>query len=91
MPECPAPASTQPDKIVELHQLNTLLHSALRTLPQRDQKLMNLYYTNQMTMKQIGTILKVNESRVCQIHKTSLEKLGATLRASGIASTYAFV
>jgi len=34
-----------------------------------------LYYTNEMTMKEIGGVLGINESRVSQIHKSALEKM----------------
>jgi len=42
-----------------------------------------LYYTNEMTMKEIGAILGVNESRVSQIHKTALNKDGDGARIHG--------
>ena len=43
------------------------------------------------TMKQIGDELGVNESRVSQIHKTALEKLGVALRGLGYGSVHAFL
>jgi RNA polymerase sigma factor for flagellar operon FliA len=46
-----------------------------------------MYYDQDRTMKQIGSELGVNESRVSQIHKTALEKLNAALQASGYRST----
>jgi RNA polymerase sigma factor for flagellar operon FliA len=49
-----------------------------------------LYYTNEMTMKEIGSILGINESRVSQIHKSALEKMAAALAANGIISSHAF-
>ena len=49
-----------------------------------------LYYTNEMTMKEIGEVLGVNESRVSQIHKMALERMAANLRSAGIASAEAF-
>ena len=87
MPEFPAPASTRPDKIVERKQLSSALQGAIGTLPDRYQKVVSLYYTGQLTMKEIGTKLAINESRVCQIHKIALGKLEVALRASGISST----
>ena len=42
-------------------------------------------------MKQIGTVLGVNESRVSQIHKAALEKLGAALRENGFPSPEVFL
>jgi RNA polymerase sigma factor for flagellar operon FliA len=49
-----------------------------------------LYYTNNLTMKEIGGILGVNESRVSQIHKSALEKMAAALEAVGIHSSHVF-
>jgi RNA polymerase sigma factor for flagellar operon FliA len=49
-----------------------------------------LYYTNEMTMKEIGCVLGINESRVSQIHKAALEKMNVALCGAGIFSASAF-
>jgi RNA polymerase sigma factor for flagellar operon FliA len=49
-----------------------------------------LYYHNELTMKEIGSILGVNESRVSQIHKSALERMQTALGGSGIHSAAAF-
>jgi RNA polymerase sigma factor FliA len=49
-----------------------------------------LYYTRELTMKEIGSILGVNESRVSQIHKSALGKMALALQASGITSSQSF-
>jgi RNA polymerase sigma factor for flagellar operon FliA len=49
-----------------------------------------LYYTRELTMKEIGSVLGINESRVSQIHKSALEKMNATLKMTGITSSHAF-
>jgi RNA polymerase sigma factor for flagellar operon FliA len=43
-----------------------------------------------MTMREIGGILGINESRVSQIHKSALGKMAMALQASGITSSQAF-
>jgi RNA polymerase sigma factor for flagellar operon FliA len=48
-----------------------------------------LYYTNDLTMKQIGDVLGVNESRVSQIHKTALKRMAGVLESEGIGSSAA--
>jgi RNA polymerase sigma factor for flagellar operon FliA len=48
-----------------------------------------LYYTNDLTMKQIGEMLGVNESRVSQIHKIALKKMAGVLQSEGICSAEA--
>jgi RNA polymerase sigma factor for flagellar operon FliA len=76
----------QPDRMCERNQLQMTLARALETLPERYQKVVFLYYTNDMTMKEIGDLLGVNESRVSQIHKTALKKMAVALQSEGIAS-----
>jgi RNA polymerase sigma factor for flagellar operon FliA len=71
-------------------QLREALSSAMKTLPVRYQKVVTLYYTNEMTMKEIGGMLGINESRVSQIHKAALEKMAAALGQAGIHDAQAF-
>ena len=89
-PDFPSKPELQPDRICARHQLRQVLGSAVSTLPERYQKVVCLYYTNEMTMKEIGTILGINESRVSQIHKTALEKMANVLQDAGIRSSRAF-
>jgi RNA polymerase sigma factor for flagellar operon FliA len=49
-----------------------------------------LYYTGDLTMKEIGDVLGVNESRVSQIHKSALRRMAAALESEGIHSPRAF-
>jgi RNA polymerase sigma factor FliA len=76
----------QPDRMCERRQLQSTLARAINTLPKRYQKVVFLYYTNDMTMKEIGDVLGVNESRVSQIHKTALQKMAGVLQSEGIHS-----
>jgi len=80
----------RPDLMCERKQLQTTLARAMETLPERYQKVVFLYYTNDMTMKEIGDMLGVNESRVSQIHKTALKKMQVALQSEGIHSAEAF-
>ena len=74
---------------MQRRQLRITLERAIGQLPARYQKVVFLYYTNQMTMKQIGDLLGVNESRVSQIHKVALKKMQGTLASEGICSASA--
>jgi RNA polymerase sigma factor FliA len=89
-PDFPSNPETQPDSICAREQLRAVLTVAMKTLPERYQKVVLLYYTNEMTMKEIGGILGINESRVSQIHKSALEKMQAALQSTGITSSQAF-
>ena len=89
-PDFPATAETQPDSMCAREQLRSVLGVAMKTLPERYQKVVVLYYTNEMTMKEIGGVMGINESRVSQIHKSALEKMATALQANGITSSQAF-
>jgi RNA polymerase sigma factor for flagellar operon FliA len=89
-PDFPSTPDTQPDVMCAREQLRSMLSVAMRGLPERYQKVVVLYYTNEMTMKEIGGMLGINESRVSQIHKSALEKMAAALTSAGITSSSAF-
>jgi RNA polymerase sigma factor for flagellar operon FliA len=89
-PEFAATPELRPDRMCERHQLQTTLARAIETLPERYQKVVCLYYTNDLTMKEIGDVLGVNESRISQIHKTALKKMAVVLQSEGIDSVAAF-
>src|SRR5713226_8207970 len=89
-PDFPSKPETQPDNMCAKEQMRLVLTTAMKALPERYQKVVMLYYTNEMTMKEIGGVLGINESRVSQIHKSALEKMQVVLQASGISSSHAF-
>jgi RNA polymerase sigma factor for flagellar operon FliA len=90
-PEFAASEDTQPDMMYVRHEMSTVLGQAMQALPERYQKIVSLYYTSEMTMREIGEVLGINESRVSQIHKTALEKMAAILQSAGIHSSEALV
>jgi RNA polymerase sigma factor for flagellar operon FliA len=68
--------------------MRSALGDAMKVLSDRYQKVVFLYYAKEMTMREIGGLLGINESRVSQIHKSALDKLA--LQANGITSSHAF-
>jgi RNA polymerase sigma factor for flagellar operon FliA len=86
----PGKPETQPDFICVRKELRSVLGEAIKTLPERYQKVVMLYYTKQLTMKEIGAIIGVNESRVSQVHKLALEKMAIALHHSKIDSIHQF-
>jgi RNA polymerase sigma factor for flagellar operon FliA len=62
----------------------------MKTLPLRYRQVVTLYYDRDMTMKEIGGVLGVNESRVSQIHKSALARMQTALVSSGIQSVAMF-
>jgi RNA polymerase sigma factor FliA len=89
-PDFPSKPETQPDNMCSQGQLRSVLGVAMKALPERYQKIAFLYYTNEMTMKEIGGIMGINESRVSQIHKSALEKMQVVLQSNGVYSVHAF-
>jgi RNA polymerase sigma factor for flagellar operon FliA len=89
-PDFPAKPESQPDSMCVQEQLKSMLGTAMRALPERYQRVVMLYYTNELTMKEIGAQLGINESRVSQIHKSALEKMAVVLEQNGIRSSAAF-
>ena len=88
--EFAATPELEPDRMCARRQMQSSLAEAMKTLPERYQRVVFLYYTNDMTMKEIGELLGVNESRVSQIHKNALQKMAVALQSAGIHSAEAF-
>lgn len=90
VPEFAATPDLRPDRMAQNHELKNTLARAIGRLPERYQKVVFLYYTNNLTMREIGDVLGVNESRISQIHKTALKRMAVVLESEGIASAEAF-
>jgi RNA polymerase sigma factor FliA len=88
--DAPATPADRPDELFARSEMRERLSSAMKTLPERYQQVVTLYYDRDLTMKEIGGILGVNESRVSQIHKCALERMQSVLTGSGISSAAAF-
>lgn len=70
-----------PDESLERVEISRRLLEAIAKLPRREQKLIDLYYFSDATMKQIGAKLGVNESRISQLHAKAIRQLRANLAA----------
>lgn len=71
--------SPDPLNVVEEAENKKLLAEAINTLGERDQLILSLYYSEGLTLKEIGQVLEVSESRVCQLHTQVMKKLRKTL------------
>lgn len=60
-------------------ELKRTLAHALNQLAEREQLLLTLYYQHELNMKEIAQVLKLTESRVCQLHKAALASLNSIL------------
>jgi RNA polymerase sigma factor for flagellar operon FliA len=61
-------------------QFQQHLAAAIASLPEREQLVMSLYYDEELNLKEIGEVLGVSESRVCQIHGQALVRVRARLK-----------
>ena len=73
------------DEVVEENELVERLSAAIDSLPPRDRLVLNLYYHEELTLKEISRVIEVSESRVSQIHTAAVMKLRAVLRTSQLA------
>jgi RNA polymerase sigma factor FliA len=62
------------------HRMREALVEAIKVLPEREQYVMSMYYEHDMNLKEIAAVLKVTESRVCQLHSQSIARLRVKLR-----------
>jgi len=56
------------------------LIEAIENLPEREQILMGLYYEQELNLKEIGAVMNVSESRVCQLHSQAIARLRAYMK-----------
>jgi RNA polymerase sigma factor for flagellar operon FliA len=77
----------QPEVIVEHADFMRAVTQAIAELPERDQLLMQLYYVEELNLKEIGEIVGVTESRVSQLLTATVKKLRATLQIEVEAKT----
>jgi RNA polymerase sigma factor for flagellar operon FliA len=73
---------SQPDPLASLvsGRERQVLCQAIQELAEKERLVLTLYYFEELTMKEIGQILKVTESRVCQIHSKAIVHLKARLQ-----------
>jgi len=60
-------------------EMKHLLSQAIGELPEKEQRLLSLYYYEELTMKEVGEVLGIGESRVSQIHSLSMVRLRTRL------------
>jgi RNA polymerase sigma factor for flagellar operon FliA len=68
-----------PDAAYEKTETRERIRVAIQSLPWRERKVIGLYYYGEVTMKQIGAAIGVNESRVSQLHARAIRRLREAL------------
>ena len=77
LPESP---DDGPMDLLEQDQFRDALAEAVRALPKREQLVMSLYYDDELNLREIGEVLGVSESRVCQIHGQAVIRVRARIQ-----------
>lgn len=72
--------SLGPFDILAGRHFKRALAQAVSLLPDREKQLMGMYYEQEMNFKEIGAVLGVSESRVCQLHSQAITRLRSRLR-----------
>ena len=77
LPESP---DEGPEDALEDDQFRDALAEAIETLPEREQLVLSLYYDEELNLREIGEVLEVSESRVCQIHGQAVLRIRSRLK-----------
>jgi len=77
-----ADPSEGPVDLFEVEEMRHLLADAITRLPEREKVVLTLYYYEGLTLAEIGDVLGVTESRVCQIHTKSILQLRSRMLAA---------
>ncbi len=74
-----SPQSLNPDIIVEKDEMKRVIVQSINELPEKEKKVLVLYYYEDLTLKEIGQVLEVTESRISQLHTKAIMRLRAKL------------
>lgn len=81
-----SPRGLNPDSSIEREEIKRVIKRAIDELPEKEKKVLVLYYYENLTLREIGQILEVTESRISQLHTKAIIRLRAKLtsRRKGI-------
>lgn len=74
-----------PLQLVEQDEIKTLVVEWLHELPEQMRRVLILYYFEELTLKEIGLVLELSESRICQVHSSAIHSLRARLNQEMVA------
>jgi RNA polymerase sigma factor FliA len=70
-----------PIELLNLHDLKKALTEAIAELPEKERLVLSLYYFEELTMKEVGKVLNLTESRISQLHTQAVLRLRGKLKA----------
>ncbi len=74
-----APDNMNPDVLIEKEEIKDHIVEAIKKLPDKEKKVIVLYYYEDLTLKEIGQVLEVTESRISQLHTKAIMRLRGRL------------
>ena len=77
-----ADAADGPMAVFEGEEMRQILAQTINRMPEREKIVLTLYYYEALTLAEIGQVLGVTESRVCQIHTKAVIQLRSRLAAT---------
>ncbi len=75
----PDPDAEDPHQTFQASEIKEILKDAMEVLPKKEKFVVQLYYFDELTMKEIGTLLNITESRVSQLHTKAMLRLRGKL------------
>ncbi|MCU0823472.1 MAG: RNA polymerase sigma factor WhiG [Leptospira sp.] len=74
-----SPMNMNPDNIIEKEEIKNVIVESIQSLPEKEKKVIVLYYYEDLTLKEIGEVLEVTESRISQLHTKAVARLRSKL------------
>ncbi len=74
------PEGKDPMAIVKFNEIKKRIAEAVETLPEKEKLIISLYYYEELTLKEIGKVLEITESRVCQLHSQTMHRLKTKMK-----------
>lgn len=71
--------NADPSRMLEDQDMRRHLVQAIESLPEREKLMMALYYEQELNLREIGEVMGVTESRVCQLHSQAIARLRARM------------
>lgn len=73
-------SAANPLELLQDERFRAALMQAIERLPERERQLMGMHYEQEMNLREIGAVMGVSESRVCQLHSQAVARLRTALR-----------